>query len=82
MLIKLLRFYQRLLSPLHHFLGRALLGSAYACRFSPTCSIYTAQAIRKYGIIHGSVLGIKRLFRCHPYSNSPHLDPVPPACKS
>ncbi|HLE49762.1 MAG TPA: membrane protein insertion efficiency factor YidD [Patescibacteria group bacterium] len=77
-----LKLYRRLISPFHHLLGRSLFGSGYACRYSPTCSAYAATAIRKYGIIHGSVLGIKRLFRCHPYSNSPHLDPVPPACKS
>lgn len=77
MLTKFLHFYQRLLSPLHHFLGRAILGSSYACRFSPTCSVYTAQAIRKYGIIHGSLMGVKRFLRCHPLSSSPYLDPLP-----
>ncbi|MFZ2202050.1 MAG: membrane protein insertion efficiency factor YidD [Microgenomates group bacterium] len=73
----LLTLYRRLISPLQHFFGRSLFGSSYSCRFSPTCSVYTAQAVRKYGIIHGSVLGLKRLARCHPLSRSPHLDPVP-----
>ena len=72
-----LKLYRRLISPLHHVIGRSFFGASYACRFSPTCSDYTAQAIRKYGIIHGSVLGIKRLFRCHPYYKKSHLDPVP-----
>ncbi|MEK7525021.1 MAG: membrane protein insertion efficiency factor YidD [Patescibacteria group bacterium] len=72
-----LKLYRRLISPLHHLLGRSLFGSGYACRYSPTCSAYAAIAIRKYGIIHGSVLGLKRLLRCHPYSKTPRLDQVP-----
>lgn len=39
-----------------------------ACRFSPPCSEYTYQAIAKYGIFKGSLLGIRRIFKCHPYS--------------
>ena len=73
----LLKFYQQFISPLHHFFGRRVFGSSYACRFSPTCSVYLGIAIRKYGIIAGVLLGLKRFFRCHPYSPSPHLDPVP-----
>ncbi len=38
------------------------------CRFTPTCSQYTYQAIAKYGILKGSFLGTKRIFRCHPFS--------------
>jgi len=72
-----LKIYQRHLSPISHFLGQSFFGSSYACRFSPTCSQYYATAVAKYGIIHGSILGLKRIFRCHPYSKTPHLDPVP-----
>lgn len=46
------------------------------CRFSPTCSEYTARAIEKHGVIKGTLLGAKRLFRCHPFS-APGFDPVP-----
>jgi uncharacterized protein len=52
-----IRFYQNYLPK---FLGN--------CRFTPTCSRYTYQAVAKYGILHGSWLGLKRLLRCHPFS--------------
>jgi len=58
LLIGLVRFYQRGISP--------LLGSN--CRFSPTCSQYTIEAIEKYGAIRGLWKGMKRIARCHPFS--------------
>ena len=39
-----------------------------SCRFVPTCSEYVYQAIAKYGIFRGSLLGTKRIFKCHPWS--------------
>lgn len=46
------------------------------CRFIPTCSEYTREAINKYGVIKGCKLGIKRLLKCHPLGSSGY-DPVP-----
>ncbi|MFQ6082740.1 MAG: membrane protein insertion efficiency factor YidD [Candidatus Aminicenantia bacterium] len=54
--LRLIRFYQKIISP--------LLGQR--CRFCPSCSEYTYQAIAKYGLIKGIFLGSKRLLKCHP----------------
>jgi putative membrane protein insertion efficiency factor len=53
----LIRVYQLLLSPLF---GRN-------CRFYPTCSVYTSEAIKKHGFLKGIFLGGKRLAKCHPF---------------
>ena len=45
------------------------------CIFYPTCSQYTLEAIEKHGAMKGSVMGIKRILRCHPY-NKGGFDPV------
>lgn len=62
----LIRIYQKFISPLF----------PPACRFTPTCSVYTYEAIDRFGFIRGSILGIKRILRCHPW-NPGGLDPVP-----
>lgn len=66
LLIEMIRFYQRCISPL----------TPPACRFTPTCSQYTLEAIQKYGALRGTWLGIKRICRCHPWGGSGY-DPVP-----
>ena len=46
------------------------------CRFQPTCSQYASEAIKKYGITHGSWLAARRIIRCNPFSEGGY-DPVP-----
>ena len=65
--VVLIKFYQYVLSP---YLG----GSK--CRYTPSCSQYTMDAIKKYGPIKGIFLGAKRLSRCHPGGGHGY-DPVP-----
>ncbi len=47
------------------------------CRFHPTCSAYMAEAIQAQGSIRGSILGIKRIFKCQPFYKGDFIDPVP-----
>ncbi|MCU0796519.1 MAG: membrane protein insertion efficiency factor YidD [Akkermansiaceae bacterium] len=65
--------YQKLLSPILHFMAGPLGG----CRFQPSCSNYFLQAIDLHGPWKGSWLGIRRIFRCHPWGGHGY-DPVPP----
>lgn len=66
-LLAAIRFYQK--TRLFHLpIFQALFLSDKVCRFQPTCSEYTYQAVEKYGIFKGSWLGLKRTLRCHPFS--------------
>ncbi len=65
-LIKLIRFYQKTLSPDHGFLS--FFYPHGFCRFNPTCSQYGIQAIEKYGIIKGGLLAAWRIIRCNPWN--------------
>jgi putative membrane protein insertion efficiency factor len=65
-MIILIKGYQLFVSPLF----------PPACRFYPTCSTYFIQALEKHGFWHGSVLGLRRILRCHPFSPGGY-DPVP-----
>lgn len=47
-----------------------------ACRYQPTCSVYTMEALKKYGILKGGWLSIKRIVSCNPWGGHGH-DPVP-----
>lgn len=65
-IVGLVRLYQ-------YTLGALLPNS---CRFTPSCSQYCIQAVRKHGALKGSWLGLKRVLRCNPYCRGGH-DPVP-----
>ena len=65
-ILLLIKPYQKYISI---FLGKN-------CRFYPTCSAYTYEAIEKFGIIKGIFLGIKRIIKCHPFHPGGY-DPVP-----
>ncbi|MDD6783178.1 MAG: membrane protein insertion efficiency factor YidD [Bacteroidaceae bacterium] len=66
LLILPIRFYQRFISPL----------TPPSCRFTPTCSQYAIEALRKHGPIKGLWLTVRRILRCHPWGGSGY-DPVP-----
>ncbi|MEX1064088.1 MAG: membrane protein insertion efficiency factor YidD [Candidatus Paceibacterota bacterium] len=63
--LNIIRMYQKTLSPDHGFI---FSGSFLRCRFYPSCSQYTHDAIEKYGIVGGGARGVKRIFRCNPFS--------------
>ena len=64
--IALIKIYQLIISP---WIGPK-------CRFTPTCSHYATEALKKYGPFKGIWLAIKRISRCHPWGGSGY-DPVP-----
>jgi len=70
-IITLIRFYQLALSPLKQ----------PTCRFSPTCSQYSIEAIERFGVIKGTYLSVRRILKCHPFHEGGY-DPVPEKWKS
>lgn len=64
LIIALVRFYQLARSPFPS-----------PCRYHPTCSAYTIEAVQRYGALKGVWLGVRRIFRCHPF-HSGGYDPV------
>jgi len=67
-LIKTIDFYQKNIS-------RTLSNHGIKCKYFPTCSEYTKQAIIKYGSFKGSIMGLKRIIKCNPFSKGGY-DPV------
>lgn len=66
-LIALIKFYRKNLSPLKRY---------NSCKFIPTCSEYALQAVGKYGALKGSRLAVKRICKCNPLSKG-GFDPLP-----
>jgi putative membrane protein insertion efficiency factor len=66
LMLALIAFYRTCISPL----------TPPACRYTPTCSQYAQEAIKKYGAFKGGWLALKRILRCHPFGGSGY-DPVP-----
>lgn len=64
--IFIIRIYQYVISPL----------MPKSCRFTPTCSVYGVEAIKKHGPFQGGLLTIKRISKCHPWGGEGY-DPVP-----
>ena len=64
-IILIIKFYRKFISPLKR----------PSCRFYPTCSQYTLEAVQKYGALKGSFMGVKRILKCHPF-NKGGYDPV------
>ena len=71
LLIKLIKIYKYIISP--------LIGPS--CRYLPTCSEYSIEALKTYGFIKGFSLSLKRIMSCHPWGNS-GFDPVKKEIKS
>lgn len=69
LLTSLIKVYSWLISP--------LIGQS--CRFYPSCSAYSAEAIETHGAFKGSFLAVKRILKCHPWYKGNLLDPVPDA---
>ena len=65
-LVGWIRLYKRFLSPL----------MPPSCRFTPSCSRYTVEAIQRHGALRGTLLGVWRILRCNPFGKGGH-DPVP-----
>ena len=66
--ILLIKIYKKTLSPIFSYFG-------VHCKYYPTCSDYTIQAIEKYGFIRGTFIGFKRILRCNPFSKGGY-DPL------
>lgn len=69
-LVLLIQWYQRYISPLY----------VARCRFYPTCSQYSIEALKRFGLLKGITLSFLRIIRCGPWTNG-GIDPVPDKCE-
>ncbi len=67
---------KKIASLLFNFYHALFLSRNASCRFIPTCSQYSLEAIGKYGVFKGAYLSLKRLLSCQPFSKRPIYDPV------
>ncbi|GAA5415212.1 putative membrane protein insertion efficiency factor [Paraliobacillus ryukyuensis] len=66
LLIGIIRFYQKFISPM----------TSPSCRFQPTCSQYSLESVRRFGAMKGTYLSVRRIVKCHPFHPG-GFDPVP-----
>lgn len=74
LVILTIKLYQKLLS-FDHGLPHLLFPGVRFCRFTPSCSQYSLEAVEKYGIVKGVLMGSYRILRCNPFSKGGY-DPV------
>ncbi|MDO8572798.1 MAG: membrane protein insertion efficiency factor YidD [bacterium] len=74
-LIAIIKFYQKTISPDQGFLRRIQVTRTGTCVFYPTCSQYTIEAIDKYGVLRGTIMGVRRVLCCHPWQKN-NIDPL------
>lgn len=72
-MVAVLQVYRLILSPAKNL----IFGPLGRCRFTPSCSDYALEAVRRHGACRGGWLALRRLARCHPWGDCGH-DPVPP----
>lgn len=76
LLLSILHGYQTYLSLDTGWLGKIIPHKGRICRYEPTCSEYTIQAVERFGVKRGLILGVKRVASCHPWGGHGY-DPVP-----
>ena len=74
--LSIIKIYQKTFSLDHGLLGKAN-PNLRACKFTPTCSEYGYEVVKRYGIFKGNYLAIKRVLRCNPWALPGQYDPIP-----